>query len=223
MPYCNNCKLEIKTNKNMCPLCLKELNNNDNNRLIYEEYPSYENFYIEQKKINAKKIVLLSSLIAITALIIVNMATSSKYDWLLISASSIAAGYFTYICFTAKTLYLRQKLLIEFFIIFPLIIIIDICIGFHKWSLNYTVPFLSMALNIAMFIISLIDHKYFNEYGSYIISASFISMLMLIIPLFNFVCWSSLSAFSSGIIIILVMLILFKNDFLLSIKKIFHI
>ena len=45
MPHCNNCKLEIKTNKNICPLCLKELNNNGNNKLIYEEYPSYKDFY----------------------------------------------------------------------------------------------------------------------------------------------------------------------------------
>ena len=30
MAYCNNCRLKIKTNRNICPLCLKELNNNDN-------------------------------------------------------------------------------------------------------------------------------------------------------------------------------------------------
>lgn len=222
MPHCNNCKLEIKTNKNICPLCLKELNNNDNNELIYEEYPLYKNFYKEQNKVNVRKIVLLSALIAIITLIIVNISVSSKYDWAVISVISIAAAYFTYICFIAKSLYLRQKLLIEFFILLPLIIIIDIFSGFHKWSLNYAVPFLSMGLNTAMLIISLIDNKYFNEYVSYIISSSFISILMIIIPLFNFVFWSSLSASASGIVIILIMLILFKNDFLTSIKKIFH-
>ena len=79
-----------------------------------------------------------------------------------------------------------------------------------------------MSLNIAMLIISLIDNKYFNEYVSYIISSSFISMIMIIIPLFNFVFWSSLSAFASGVIIILIMIILFNKDFLVSIKKIFH-
>lgn len=223
MAYCNNCKLKIKTNKDICPLCLKELNNNDDNKMIYEEYPYYDDFYKEQKKINAKKIVLLASLAAIAALIIVNIASSSKYDWAVISASSIAAGYFSYIYFTADTLYLRQKLLIEFFILLPLIIIIDICTGFHKWSFNYTIPFLSMALNIAMLIISLIDHKYFNEYVSYIISTSFISMLMPITALFHFVYWSSLSAFASALIIILIMMLLFKNDFLSSLKKIFHV
>lgn len=222
MPHCNNCKLEIKTNKNICPLCLKELNNNGNNKLIYEEYPSYKDFYKEQNKINVKKIVLLASLAAIISIIVVNISTSSKYNWAVISVISIAAAYFTYICFTAKSLYLRQKLLIEFFILAPLIIIIDIFTGFYKWSFNYTIPFLSMSLNIAMLIISLIDNKYFNEYVSYIISSSFMSMLMIIIPLFNFVFWSSLSAFASGVIIILIMIILFNKDFLLSIKKIFH-
>ena len=41
MAYCNNCRLKIKTNRNICPLCLKELNNNDN-EIINEEYHSYE-------------------------------------------------------------------------------------------------------------------------------------------------------------------------------------
>ncbi len=222
MSYCNNCKLEIKTNKDICPLCLKELNNNDN-KLIYEEYHSYEWFYKLQKKINVQKIVLLSSLTAIIALIIINISTNSKYNWAVISIISILSAYFTYVCFTASTLYLRQKLLIEFFILIPLIIIIDIFTGFYKWSFNYAIPFLSIGLNIAMFLIDVIDRKYFNEYVSYVISISFISILMIILPLFHFVFWSSLSALGVGIIIILAMLILFNIDFISSIVKIFHL
>ena len=222
MAYCNNCRLKIKTNRNICPLCLKELNNNDNN-IINEEYHSYEWFYEMHKKINAQKIVLLSSLAAIIVLIIVNISTNSKYNWAVISVISILCSYFTYVCFTADTLYLRQKLLIEFFILMPLVIVIDIFTGFYKWSFNYVIPFLSLGLNIAMFLIAVIDRKYFNEYVSYIMSASFISIMMIILPLFNFVFWSSLSALGGGIIVILAMLILFRIDFISSIIKIFHI
>lgn len=222
MAYCNNCRLKIKTNRNICPLCLKELNNN-NNDVIIEEYHSYEWFYKMQKKINAQKIVLLSSLAAIIALIIINISTNSKYNWAVISVISILCSYFTYVCFTADTLYLRQKLLIEFFILMPLVIVIDIFTGFYKWSFNYVIPFFSLGLNIAMFLIAVIDRKYFNEYVSYIMSASFISIIMIILPLFHFVLWSSLSALGGGIIIILAMLILFRIDFVSSIIKIFHI
>ncbi|MEI0700018.1 DUF6320 domain-containing protein [Brachyspira intermedia] len=221
MAYCNNCRLKIKTNRNICPLCLKELNNNDNN-IINEEYHSYEWFYEMQKKINAQKIVLLSLLAAIIVLIIVNISTNSKYNWAVISVISILCSYFTYVCFTADTLYLRQKLLIEFFILMPLVIVIDIFTGFYKWSFNYVIPFLSLGLNIAMFLIAVIDRKYFNEYVSYIMSASFISIMMIILPLFNFVFWSSLSALGGGIIVILAMLILFRIDFISSIVKIFN-
>ncbi|KLI43167.1 DUF6320 domain-containing protein [Brachyspira hyodysenteriae] len=222
MAYCNNCRLKVKTNKNICPLCLKELNNNDNT-VINEEYHSYEWFYKMQKKINAQKIVLISSLAAIIALIIVNISTNSKYNWAVISVISILSAYFTYVCFTADTLYLRQKLLIEFFILMTLVIVVDMCTGFYKWSFNYVIPFLSLGLNIAMFFIAVIDRKYFNEYVSYIMSASFISIMMIILPLFNFVLWSSLSALGGGIIVILAMLILFRIDFISSIIKIFHI
>ena len=222
MAYCNNCRLKIKTNRNICPLCLKELNNNDN-MIINEEYHSYEWFYKMQKKINAQKIVLLSSLAAIIVLIIVNISTNSKYNWAVISVISILCSYFTYVCFTADTLYLRQKLLIEFFILMPLVIVVDMCTGFYKWSFNYVIPFLTLGLNIAMFLIAVIDRKYFNEYVSYIMSASFISIIMIILPLFHFVLWSSLSALGGGIIIILAMLILFRIDFISSIIKIFHI
>ena len=175
-----------------------------------------------QKKINAQKIVLLSSLAAIIVLIIVNISTNSKYNWAVISVISILCSYFTYVCFTADTLYLRQKLLIEFFILMPLVIVIDIFTGFYKWSFNYVIPFLSLGLNIAMFLIAVIDRKYFNEYVSYIMSASFISIMMIILPLFNFVFWSSLSALGGGIIVILAMLILFRIDFISSIVKIFN-
>lgn len=154
MAYCNNCRLKVKTNKNICPLCLKELNNNDNT-IINEEYHSYEWFYKMQKKINAQKIVLISSLAAIIALIIVNISTNSKYNWAVISVISILCSYFTYVCFTADTLYLRQKLLIEFFILMPLVIVVDMCTGFYKWSFNYVIPFLSLGLNIAMFLLRL--------------------------------------------------------------------
>ena len=49
MAYCDNCKLEIETNKNICPLCLKEINS-DNKKIVYEEYHSYDWFYKMQKK-----------------------------------------------------------------------------------------------------------------------------------------------------------------------------
>ena len=115
MFYCSSCKLKIKTKK--CPLCLQEVNNKDAVNDIIEEYHSYEWYYDIQKKVNAKKIVLLSSLAAIIILIIVNISTASKYNWLVISVSSIVCAYLTYLCFTASTLYIRQKLLIEFFYI----------------------------------------------------------------------------------------------------------
>ncbi|ADG71734.1 DUF6320 domain-containing protein [Brachyspira murdochii] len=222
MAYCDNCKLEIETNKNICPLCLKEINS-DNKKIVYEEYHSYEWFYKMQKKINAKKIVLLSSLIAIIALIIINIISKSKYNWAVISVSSIIFGYCSYICFTNASLYIRQKLLIEFFMVLPFIIIVDIFTGFHKWSLNYAVSYLSLALNITIFLTALIDRKYFNEYISYIISASFISMLTMIFPLFHFSYIGSLISFAAALIIILAMLILFRIDFISSLKKIFHL
>ena len=221
MFYCSSCKLKIKTKK--CPLCLQEVNSKDAVNDIIEEYHSYEWYYDIQKKVNAKKIVLLSSLAAIIILIIVNISTASKYNWLVISASSIVCAYLTYLCFTASTLYIRQKLLIEFFILLPLIIIVDVFTGFYKWSFNYAVPFLSLGLNIAMFLIAVIDRKYFNEYVSYILSSSLISILIIILPLFDFVLWSSLSAFGVSLIVIIAMLILFNNEFVSSLRKIFHI
>ena len=206
MPYCNNCKLEIKANK--CPLCFSELENKNNT--YFEEYPSYDWYYKKIKKVNAKKIVSLVAVSAIIIIMLVNISTSSKYNWAMISAVSVASAYFTYICFTASIFYLKQKLLIEIFS------------GFYKWSFNYVMPFLSLGLNVSMLIIGIIDHKYFNEYVSYIISAAFISILMIVLPLFNFLYWTSLAAFGSGIIVILTMIILFRNEFILSLKKIFN-
>lgn len=222
MSYCNNCNLEIKTNKNKCPLCFKEFNNKQN-KIIPEEYPSYESFYKMQNKININKLILVCSITAIIALIIIDIFTSNKFNWSVISASSVITAYFTYVCFTAKTLYMRQKLIIEFFIVLPLIIIIDIFTGFNKWSFNYVIAPLSAALNIAMFLIAVIDRKYFNEYVSYIISASFISMIMIILSLFNFVYWSGLLAFIIAVICMIIMFIFFNKELIISIKKIFNL
>lgn len=222
MSYCNNCNLEIKTNKNKCHLCFKEFDNKQN-KVIYEEYPSYESFYKMQNKININKLILICSITAVTALIIINVFTSNKFNWSIISASSVITAYFTYVCFTSKSLYIRQQIIIEFFIILPLIIIIDIFTGFNKWSFNYVIAPLSAALNIAMFIIAVIDRKYFNEYVSYIISASFISMIMIILSLFNFVYWSGLLAFIIAVICIIIMFIFFNKELIISIKKIFSL
>ncbi|MBW5382941.1 hypothetical protein E6A46_06280, partial [Brachyspira pilosicoli] len=104
MPYCNNCKLEIKANK--CPLCFSELENKNNT--YCEEYPSYDWYYKKIKKVNAKKIVSLVAVSAIIIIMLVNISTSSKYNWAMISAVSVASAYFTYICFTASIFYLRQ-------------------------------------------------------------------------------------------------------------------
>lgn len=222
MSYCNNCNLEIKTNKNKCPLCFKEFNDKQN-KIIHEEYPSYESFYKMQKKININKLILICSISSIIVLIIINIATSNKFNWSIISASSVITAYFTYVCFTAKSLYIRQKLIIEFFIILPLIIIIDIFTGFYKWSFNYVIAPLSAALNIAMFFIAIIDKKYFNEYVSYIISTSFISIIMIILSLLNFVYWSGLLAFIIAVICMIIMFISFNKELKSSLIKIFHL
>ena len=150
MQYCPKCKVNIRGNKAVCPLCQGQLKESE--MQMEEAFP-----IIKKKKMSVITVMKVSTFIAIALEIIfgtIDIMTHSEYSFIGLVMLGIAVCWVTVI----TTLYLRNNLLkvINWEVLVAIVvdIYIDMHTGFHGWSLIWMVPATLIALAIATVIIA---------------------------------------------------------------------
>lgn len=225
MKKCDNCNVSVEGSHDFCPLCFKKLEYNKS--IIYGQYPSYESLYSSIKIFTLKKIFLFSAIVCIIVSVTVNILTYKNTAWSLWSilvSISIIYVYINLVCLIFSDLYISKRILIEFIISSILVFIADIYFGFNGWSINFIIPFFSIASIASITMISAFRIKYFYEYAQYILISSFFGLCIIILPIFRLVTivWPSIAAFIYSLCTILAMFIFFNNIFRTTLKKMFH-
>ncbi|MDD3999791.1 MAG: DUF6320 domain-containing protein [Bacilli bacterium] len=224
MKKCNSCNLKFETKRKSCPLCFETLQSLSED-IVQPAYPKLEK---EPHKYNVLlRISTFLTILAIFASILINLFTYKQFRSLWSIIVILGVLYFWVLLrstFRAKN-NVPMRLVIQMLMLSILVIGIDSVTGFKRWSLNYVIPFLSMASLLAIISVLIGSLVRFAEYLLYLLAAIILGFIPIILWLVNLidVLWPSLAAASLSFVTIIGMIVFADKETKEELKKRFHI
>lgn len=227
MKWCRSCKLNVNTERKICPLCFNSLEDKDNVLDEFKSYPKRTN--IKEKKHILYKLLIFISIISIGVSLLVNYMTIEKnpHWWSLYVVVSVVYLY-TLARFTIspKTNAIK-KLLFQGVFISLLVYAIDYLSSGGVWALQIVIPSILIATNTASVIIFIINRKNFGES----VVPGLILILLGIIPFILQVCniiegdslWAPISSCGYSIVIIIGLIVFSGKEIIEELRKRFHV
>lgn len=177
--YCPDCKVKIEYGLK-CPLCFKNIKGKSNGKI----YPKYK---IKKKNKTVHNIFLFAS-IAITLLSFLANGyyfTYYKYPWSLFVFLTII-----YLWVLVKHTILSRvkggnKVLMQVFCLSIICVIVDVNTGFHRWSVNYVIPYILLVSTAVIAFIARLIKMLWSEYINFVIASIFLCFIPLILSLLN--------------------------------------
>lgn len=223
MKRCVKCNIEVDTVRKTCPLCLSVLENDG--KTYEKKYPTPKT--VPQKRSIVLRILAFFSIVGIITCVIINIMTYKKGSTLWSVIVTFNIGYFWLLI---KSTFKKEgnipiRLVIQTIAISLLLYVIDLLSGYSSWSINYAIPFITMASLISILIISVgSKSRYINNF-LHILTAIFLAFIPFILWLVKLatILWPSLSAAGLSLITIIGMIVFGDKDTKEEIKKRFHI
>ncbi|MCK8060636.1 MULTISPECIES: DUF6320 domain-containing protein [unclassified Fusibacter] len=159
MSRCNQCKLEIKDEVTLCPLC----------KCVLEKSQDVENMYPDVRLISKRlhlwvRIYAFAAIVAETLLMYLNYKTFEGSLW------SVVTGVVLFYVFIVFRLALKDdfeyvtKTIMLILTAILGIILIDVLTGFDGWSLNYFLPGGIILLNTGIVAMMWINWRNWQSY-----------------------------------------------------------
>lgn len=176
MSKCRNCKVEIRDNTTVCPLCHCVV---EKDGTEYEE--RYPDVGIREKRFALLIRIYVFLAVAVEALLVFINFNFHKGIWW----SLISAGVFAYIYLVMKIgiqndAGYRTKMVLLTVLAILLIYMIDRVAGYRGWSLNYVLPSGVIMLNAAILLLMIFNWR---NWPSYLLFQLF-CILCSLLPLF---------------------------------------
>lgn len=227
MKKCLKCNLKVNTFKKTCPLC-GEILTDDKETLEVVPYPNYK---VQAKKKNvALKIIKFLLIIASIASIVINYYTFSSFNYLwsvIVLASAIYLWLFLKDTILSKRLMAQRLVILSiassvFFILVDLVSLNDYKLN---WSIEYMVPFISIASTLTILFILFIKKIKYRSYLLHLFASIIIGFVPLVLILTNVVnvVWPSLASSGLSLATIIGIFIFADKETRSEIKKRFHI
>ncbi len=217
---CRNCGVEVVGKDGTCPLCARKI---EMEQSVDVSYPQYE----RTPPSKVKTLFFYLTIVSIVICVTINFLTFGiqPYLW-----SVVVAVCFLYIWLLitqviASRAHKGRKLLIHYWAASILLVVIDLCNGFSRWSVNFVIPFLTIASSLLVTITVLQRGKFmWNEYIGYFFAMLLISLIPILLFAFGVatVLWTCLSSTIYAGVILVGMLMFRKPVFWQEVKNRFR-
>ena len=186
---------------------------------------------IYPKLINIKKtnrimklLIGISIVLAIVA-VILNEIFTKEFKWSFIVIVGIIYTWVTTLYSIKKNVNIASHVVIQTIFISILVVLIDIIIGYRKWSLELAFPIIIGVANLTIFILTIVSYKKYFKYALYQISIFCISIIPIILFFVNIVEKWLPVAICSGIAVITLINTMFLcgKDLKQELERQFHI
>lgn len=177
MRRCKNCRVTILDNVMVCPLCRSVLEGERE----AEHAPMYPDVKSAARILNL--IVKAYTFVAILtegALIAANIRFYRGLWWSAISGIAILYLYLTLRFSIQKNRGYRRTILLQVLGATLLAVGIDFIVGYQGWSVNFVVPGAILLLDLAIFILMMVNKSYWQSYILMQMFTVLLSVLMLI-------------------------------------------
>ena len=193
MDYCPECKVQVVSKGEKCPLCQGPLDRGEK-PASKKPFPSYIKF-VNLRKRWARGISLAAP-VAIGICVLINLLTWNGFLWSLIVGVAILYAWFVGLYTVRRTDHLGQKLLLHAIGISDLLIVINFVTAspsmtsseflenfseIARWSLDYAMPATLMAFILAINIATLSQRHRLRDYIIAQFSLSFIGFIPFVL------------------------------------------
>ena len=189
MAKCIRCNVTIKDDTYICPLCHQ----------ILERSPDdacenvYPNIHQKRRKLFfAIRLYVFFAVLAEALLLFINYKAEGKLGWSVITGFAFIYALVTLIIESRKGVGLRNKILFHTIFAVVFIIGIDFALGYRGWSVNFVLPSSILVLDIAIFVLILVNRQYYQEYILLEILTMVISVAPIILNLVGVIVYPEL-------------------------------
>lgn len=148
MQYCNYCKVKIKGNSAVCPLCGGILQEQDSDE--GEVFPPIPTIYQEFNLFI--RIMIMISIVAIVISFAINMIFTRESEWSLLVAASILCMWLSLFFIIRKKNNIPKTIVWQVVLISVLSVLWDFSMGWRAWSIDYVIPSICVGAMIVMAI-----------------------------------------------------------------------
>lgn len=159
MSRCNQCKLEIKDDQTICPLC----------KCVLEKTEDVDNLYPDVRVITKKlqllvRIYVFVAIVVESLLLFFNYKTFDVTHWPVVTGVVLFYGFIVLkFAFKDDIEYKAKTITLILTAIFC-IILVDVLTGFAGWSLNYFLPGGIILLNTGIILMMVFNMRNWQSY-----------------------------------------------------------
>ena len=214
LKYCEKCRVTVIGSHQSCPLCQRELEENETegrDRETEEDlFPKLEKLY--HRNLCFKIITFLSCLLIIIS-VFLNLLLSGGHGWAYIIIAAACCFWITFYIAFRKRRNVEKAILYMEVLISVLCFLWDYFTGCHGWALDFVIPILGMVTIAALFIISRFLHSEDGDDMIYLILGSLLGIVPLLFYAFHWLHFFYLSLLcAAASIIFLTAVLIFQGD-----------
>lgn len=219
MKHCSKCKLDVRTNSDLCPLCQNKLTEEDDSVLyptIPTIYKKFELFF---------KIWIMASIAVGIACIAINLIIPETGTWWHYAVFGIFCIWVSVFHIIKRRRNVPKAIMNQVFITAVLCIIWDLWTGWYGWSIDFVLPIMFTVAMLGLFIVARVLKMKEKDYLLYlfmVIAFSIITVVFYVLDITNIVI-PSIICFSSGIISLAAMIIFDSKNMKEELEKRFHL
>ncbi|MEG0805942.1 MAG: DUF6320 domain-containing protein [Lachnospiraceae bacterium] len=162
MSQCSNCKIEILDDTNVCPLCHCVLEKKKDALPCANGYPDVKKTY--DKLTFSLRVYTFLALVIELLLVIINYKTGTEYWWSTITGGAFAFAYLTMRFTIINNSGYKTKIVLQTLFAVVYVLVIDACLGYRGWSMNYVLPAAIIAVDIGIVILMIVNYRNWQSY-----------------------------------------------------------
>lgn len=220
MKFCKSCNVSVTGKRKICPLCQGRLTGD---KAQEEIFPKISFVYTEHSLFF--KVMLLTSIIAGTVSVAVNILMPGGGAWSLFILGGLASVWASLITIINQRKNIPKNIVYQVMTISVTALIWDTLTGWRGWSINYIIPLVCVFAMISMAVISKIRKLHIEDYILYIIiDALFgiVPVIFIILGLLD-VLYPSIICISTSIISLSTIIIFEDKSLKAEIKRRLHV
>lgn len=174
MQTCKKCKVKIKSNDTICPLCQNILTGKKSEN----SFPYIPTIY--KKYFTFFRILLLVSVIICSICVAIDILLPDFPNFSIFVVAGFACLIVVLIIALAKRNSVYKSILWQMIILGVIVVLWDYFTGWLGWSITYVIPILCIIGSVNMVIISIVMHSYLEEELIYFICIALIGLIPFI-------------------------------------------
>ncbi len=220
MRICRNCGITLANDIPRCPLCDMKTEKTDDNFSL--DYP-----YIKSRFTRGLLLKLLTFCAVVCAAIslLVDHLVPTGSPWAIIAVAAIVYAWVSAMNVLRFTPNPASIMLCQLFGVSAVTFTIDFLTGYHRWSVNFVIPFLIMAAAITTALMILIRPMKYRAYTIYLLVMAVLGVLSVLLWIFGYseVEWPVVTSAFVSAVSFLVVLVFSRRRTENELKKRFHV